>query len=248
MNTHAPHRRTRLRAAVAVLGATLALTLTACQEDELSGAAPSESPTVESPQEEDGGGDADTAGDAGGTGDTGDTGQDGGTGQGDDAEEDTGVDPGQGTLEGGAGESEEDTVPCTDTTTELVATPVERPINHMLLTVTNTGSETCFAWYSPFLRFDGAQAPVARIESSAPQSVVGLAPGETAYAAIITSDASGEAQGGYTATGLDVQFAGADGDGVGAPVAVELPGGEVYIDSAAQVTYWQTTLDQALHG
>ncbi|MFR9724456.1 DUF4232 domain-containing protein [Streptomyces sp. MS19] len=233
MTTSAPRRRTRLRAVAAALGATLALTLTACQDDEetggIGGTAP-QSPSVQMP--------ADPESDDEATADG---------AEGDGAEENPGArTPGDGTLEGGAGESAEDTVPCTDANTQLTVTPVERPINHVLLTATNTGTETCFAWYAPYLRFDDAQAPTPRIEDSTPQAVVGLAPGESAYAAILTSDPTGEAPDTRIATSLGVQFSGPDDQGTGDLTEVALPDGEQYMDSSAQVTYWQSSPDLAL--
>ncbi|MFI7273765.1 DUF4232 domain-containing protein [Streptomyces sp. NPDC049879] len=251
MTTSAPRRRTRLRAIAAALGATLALTLTACQDDEETGSigetAP-QSPSVQMPAdpESDDEATADGAED-GGTGEAGGEAPGDGAGEGDGAEEYPGTHtPGDGTLEGGAGESAEDTVPCTDANTQLTVTPVERPINHVLLTATNTGTETCFAWYAPYLRFDDAQAPTPRIEDSVPQAVVGLAPGESAYAAILTSDPTGEAPDTRIATSLGVQFSGPDDQGTGDLTEVALPDGELYMDSSAQVTYWQSSPDLAL--
>ncbi|RKN45022.1 DUF4232 domain-containing protein [Streptomyces hoynatensis] len=243
MTANALRRRTRLLAAVAALGATFALT--ACQDEE-AGASASPSSGAHSPAEQDGG---DAAGGTEGAGDSEQAGDAQEAGEGEEGTQEDGQSgsgaPGDGTSAGGAGESAEDAAPCTDANTELTVTAVERPINHLLLTVTNTGSGTCYAWYAPFLRFGDAQASVPRIEESAPQAVVALAPGESAYAGIATSSATGEEEG-YTATSLGVQFAGADGHGAGDMTEVALPGGEVYVDAAAQVTYWQTSLDEAL--
>lgn len=51
----------------------------------------------------------------------------------------------------------------------------------MLLTVTNTGSTACNAYYYPFLRFGEAQSTPPVIEESKPQAVVTVLPGESAY-------------------------------------------------------------------
>ncbi|WP_053171009.1 DUF4232 domain-containing protein [Streptomyces sp. SBT349] len=223
MTTTAQRRRTRVRAAAAALGATLALTLTACQEEDAaggtggSGGSPAPSAGAESSPEP--GGD-DTAGET----------EDGGTAGG-----------------GGRTEPEENAIPCTVDTIELAATQVERPLNHMLLTATNTGDGTCYAFHGPFLRLgDDAQAAVPRFEGSKPQAVVALAPGESAYAGVLTSSAALEAEGGYTATSLGVQFADAEDAGIEGMADVPLPGGEVYVDDSAGVSYWQTSLDAAL--
>ncbi|MDT0443502.1 DUF4232 domain-containing protein [Streptomyces johnsoniae] len=228
MTTNAPHRRTRLLAAAA-LGATLALTLTACQDEEAdaSGGSASQSPGTESPQE------------AGGDGTAGE--------HGDVAEGTAPPATGGGTPEDGAGESGQEASACTPDTTELTAAPVERPINHMLLTATNTGDATCVAYHAPFLRLgDDAQAAVPRNEDSKPQSVITLAPGQTAYAAVLTSSAAMEAAGGYTATSLGVQFADAEDAAIEGMADVPLPGGDVYVDDSAQVSYWQSSLNDAL--
>ncbi|WP_052848720.1 DUF4232 domain-containing protein [Streptomyces avicenniae] len=292
MNTHAAHRRTRLRAAVAALGATLALALTACQsggeDTDTSGRAAAEAPAEESAGQRDGGdaagrtedaedtedaegndrgeavdrpvgaGQDDAAreavgggqgarpGQAGGTGDP-EANGDGGAGTGIGTGEDTGHHaPDESAGEDGDDKPEAEIATCTDATTELAVVPVERPVNHLLLTATNTSAETCFIWYSPYLKFEDAQAPVQRLEASVPQAVVALDPGQTAYAAIITSDGAGEAEGGYVAHSLGVQLAGPEEEGVGGMEDVALPGGEVYIDSSAQVTYWHTSVDGAL--
>lgn len=47
---------------------------------------------------------------------------------------------------------------CTGANTKLTITSVQRPVNHMLLTVTNTGSKACNAFYYPFLKFGEAQS------------------------------------------------------------------------------------------
>ena len=120
-------------------------------------------------------------------------------------------------------------------------------INHLLLTATNTGDATCYASYAPLLRLgDEAQAVVPRNEDSKPQAVVTLAPGETAYAALLTSSAALEGDGGYTATSLGLQFADADDRPLDGLAEVQLPGGEVYVDDTAQVSYWQSSLNDAL--
>lgn len=254
MTAYALRHRTRLfLAAVATLGA--ALSLTACQDEDTGAAGSSSTAGAESPAGQDEGQAAEgtdgavagegTADDAG-TGSTdsqgaGHSAQDAGSAQG------TGTDAGTityGTLEGSS--ETQDIPPCTDANTELTLTAVERPLNHMLLTVTNTGSETCFAWYGPYLRFGAdAQAALPLVEASVPQAVVALDPGESAYAGILTSSATGEEEG-DTVTGLSVQFADRNREGAGGETSVALPGGEVYVDNAAQVTYWQTTLDAAL--
>ncbi|MDT0343132.1 DUF4232 domain-containing protein [Streptomyces litchfieldiae] len=239
----------RRRTSTAVAAAALAaLSLTACQDDEPArGAQDSASQAPDATQDEGqetstagGAGDEPTDADTEDT-DTEDTGAED-TGAEDTETEDT--DTGQqGTTEGGAGTTEEDAVPCDGSDTDLTVTAVERPINHLLLTVTNTGSETCFAWYGPYLRFGDAHSPAPWITESAPQAVTAIAPGESAYAAVVLSGDEAE---GYTATSLGVQFSGADQSAVGDMEDVPLPGGEAYVDADLSVTYWLPAPDDAL--
>ncbi|MFC5174695.1 DUF4232 domain-containing protein [Streptomyces mutomycini] len=134
---------------------------------------------------------------------------------------------------------------CTDTNTKLTVTSVKRPVNHMLLTVTNTGSKSCYAYSYPFLRFGEAQSVPPAVEDSRPQSVVVLTPGQSAYAGILTSSADGSGEGGYSTQDLTVGFQGADGRPAGAMADVPLST-EVFVDSTLAVTYWQTDMDDAL--
>ncbi|GCD44783.1 DUF4232 domain-containing protein [Streptomyces paromomycinus] len=134
---------------------------------------------------------------------------------------------------------------CTAANTKVTVSKLSRPINHLLLTLTNTGSTRCDAYHYPALRFDDAQAPTDVLQSSKPQSVVSVEPGRSAYAAVRTSDATGEAEGGRTVHSLDMFFANRDGSYAERPAHPKLPKG-TYIDDSAQVTYWQSELDNAL--
>ncbi|MFJ6571658.1 DUF4232 domain-containing protein [Streptomyces sp. NPDC091292] len=136
-------------------------------------------------------------------------------------------------------------VTCTSATMRVTVTKVSRPINHLLLTATNTGTAPCYAYGAPYLRFDQAQAAVQFIEDSKPQAVVTLDPGQSAYAGIIIS--SPEGVHGYTAKKLGVLFSNRAMNGsVGSPANLTLPNGGVYVDSSNQVTYWQSDLSAAL--
>ncbi|WP_062217317.1 DUF4232 domain-containing protein [Streptomyces sp. NBRC 109706] len=217
--------RRRTRTLVAAMAAVAALALTACEDEDVT----------QGSGGSDGG--ADVVDDAS------DEPSDEPPGEPDESD-DTGVEPGQGTLEGGAGESGADTAPCTDANTEVTVSPVERPINHLLLTVTNTGEADCFAYHGPFLGFENAQAPLPFVEDSRPGSVTALGPGESAYAGVITSSA--EATDGFTVTSLTLSFAAANGGSTGGTVHLSLPGDELYLDETAAVTYWLPSLDEAL--
>ncbi|MFE5963821.1 DUF4232 domain-containing protein [Streptomyces sp. NPDC056463] len=141
------------------------------------------------------------------------------------------------------------TTACTGVTAKVVVSKVSRPVNHLLLTVTNTGSRACNAYGAPFVGFDDAQAPVRVLEESRPQAVVTLAPGDSAYAAVTLSGERGgdpDAHG-RTVRKVSVHFAPGDGSGgsVGSGRTVAAPSG-TYADDDATVTYWQREMDQAL--
>ncbi|MGW0500680.1 DUF4232 domain-containing protein [Streptomyces sp. NPDC003007] len=133
---------------------------------------------------------------------------------------------------------------CTTENTKLTVEDVRRPINHLLLTATNTGTKPCNLYYAPYLGA-GAQAPLQWLESSKPQAVVTLAPGESGYAGIGTSSPDGHS--GHTAKTLGVSFANREANGsVGNAATLNLPDGGTYFNSSAFVTYWQSDVYDAL--
>ncbi|MEU0119762.1 DUF4232 domain-containing protein [Streptomyces bobili] len=141
----------------------------------------------------------------------------------------------------------ENRVLCNGSNTKVTAQPVPRPLNHMLITVTNTGSKMCDLTYYPVLRFDEMQwAPTAAKETQ-PQAVTTLAPGESGYAGVLLAAADGSGDGGATAEKLTVAFQGRtpNSDG-GATATPPLPAKGVYYDSSLTVTYWQQSMDDAL--
>ncbi|MFG3260593.1 MULTISPECIES: DUF4232 domain-containing protein [Streptomyces] len=141
----------------------------------------------------------------------------------------------------------ENRVLCNGSNTKVTAQPVPRPLNHMLITVTNTGSKLCDLTYYPVLRFDEMQwAPTAAKETQ-PQAVTTLAPGESGYAGVLLAAADGSGDGGATAKKLTVAFQGRtpNSDG-GATATPPLPAKGVYYDSSLTVTYWQQSMDDAL--
>lgn len=132
---------------------------------------------------------------------------------------------------------------CTGGNTKVTVTNVARPINHLLVTATNTGKGTCDAYYAPLLGFDDAQAVTQINEDSKPQAVVTLAPGESAYASIALG---GDGSPDIAAYKLSVHFAGRANQGsVGSPANLTLPKGTMISDTTS-VTYWQSTMADAL--
>ncbi|GGX32097.1 DUF4232 domain-containing protein [Streptomyces chartreusis] len=136
---------------------------------------------------------------------------------------------------------------CNGSNTRTTAQPVSRPLNHMLLTVTNTGSKRCALMYYPVLRFDEMQWVPQAIEDTQPQAVTMLEPGGSGYAGVLLSAADGSGTGGDTGHKLVVGFQGRTPNSDGGPAAAPgLPAKGVHYDSALSVTYWQTDMEDAL--
>ncbi|WP_411128520.1 DUF4232 domain-containing protein [Streptomyces sp. x-19] len=132
-------------------------------------------------------------------------------------------------------------VPCTAANTRVTAAPVQRPLNHMLLTVTNTGSTLCDLPAYPIARFENAQSVPPVIENTKPQAVVSLRPGAKGYAGVVLSAGDGSGGAGYSARSLQIGFPGTD-----AMVDAALQTNKVHIDDALRVTYWQSDPANAL--
>ncbi|MFF9857532.1 DUF4232 domain-containing protein [Streptomyces tendae] len=238
--------RTRLFAATTV--ALAALSLTACEGDELTGSPAPES-TASAPAE---GNSARPAGGAkGDTGETGSTGSSGsagsagngnasGSGSGSNSGSTTGADEGSDNSDGSNGSDSDVPGECSASDVRITAANAPRPINHLLLTATNTGSKTCALPQYPAARFGEAQSVPPVAESSKPQSLTTLAPGESGYAGVRLSSGDGSGENGYETNTLTIPFED------GSIATVKLPAGGVYVDTALTVTYWQTDASNAL--
>ncbi|MGX1271596.1 DUF4232 domain-containing protein [Streptomyces phaeoluteigriseus] len=238
MRTLRTRRTARLFAPA--LAALAALSLTACEDgtgthDEGASApasAPASSPVAAQPGKTDSPASAAPGGQAATT-----------------PEPDTGDDKaGQDDVSAGSSAPAADNlVPCNGSNTKVTAQPVPRPLNHMLITATNTGSRTCYLTYYPVLRFDEMQWAPAAAKETRPQAVTTLAPGESGYAGVLLAAADGSGDGGTTARKLTVAFQGRtpNSDG-GASATPPLPAAGVYYDSSLTVTYWQQSMDDAL--
>ncbi|WP_392671372.1 DUF4232 domain-containing protein [Streptomyces sp. LN785] len=137
-------------------------------------------------------------------------------------------------------------VTCVGENTKITVSKVSRPINHLLLTMTNAGSRTCYAYYAPKLRFDDAQAVFPILDDSKPQAVVTLQPGQSAYAAIGLAGEDDQ-KNLHKATRLGVHFSSKNpaGDTGTAPAELTLPA-DTYWGDNGFVTYWQTEMADAL--
>ncbi|MGA4802243.1 DUF4232 domain-containing protein [Streptomyces lavendulocolor] len=242
--------RTTTAAVTAVLAA---LSLTACQNDDASGAAGPSAPasaapatTAPAPGGSAPGGASRTPATGGAAGTSGGT--TGGTTARPPAD---GPGAGKGSTTGGAAtkapsEGAPVTEPC-GADVKVTYTPVSRPLNHGLLTLTNTGSQPCAAYHAPLLRFDDGQAATPVNDSSRPQAVVTLSPGAAAYASITLAAADGSGSDGGTVRKLAVHFAPRSGEGStdADPAVIALPSG-TYTDTSATVTHWQSSMDDAL--
>ncbi|MFI7350679.1 DUF4232 domain-containing protein [Streptomyces sp. NPDC049936] len=221
--------RTRLFAAATV--ALAALSLTACEGDGVDSGAPAPAANTSV------------------AGNDNQPSAKGGSGA---AKEDTGQAPNSGNGNGngantgsaaGAGEDQSDPgLPgkCSASDVRITAANAPRPINHLLLTATNTGSKTCALPEYPAARFGEAQSVPPVAESSKPQSLTTLAPGESGYAGVRLSSGDGSGEGGYDTQTLTIPFED------GSIARVTLPSDGVFVDSALTVTYWQTSAANAL--
>ncbi|WP_431987264.1 DUF4232 domain-containing protein [Streptomyces griseoflavus] len=241
-------RTSRLRL-LAAAGITLAtLSLTACQDgtgtaDEGSGrpdaTATADTPTAPSSKPSADGTPSNAPSQAG-AGTDGDKASSNGSGSGSGKEKGTGQ--GKGSDDG-----PRTFAACNGSNTTVTAQPVSRPVNHMLITVKNTGGKLCDLTYYPVLRFDEMQWVPQPVEASKPQAVVSLNPGESAYAGVLLSAADGSGDGGTTGQKLTVGFQGRTPNSSGGPSAIpSLPAKGVYYDSSLAVTYWQQSMDDAL--
>ncbi|WP_103507745.1 DUF4232 domain-containing protein [Streptomyces sp. SM13] len=132
---------------------------------------------------------------------------------------------------------------CTPKNSTVTVSKVSRPINHLLLTVTNTGSKDCAAYHAPFLRFDDAQAVYPILDDSKPQAVVVISPGEKAYAGIGLLGQPGEGEP-VKSDSLGVIMVDKNNKAKG-EATLKLPA-ETYTDSLGFVTYWQSDVETAL--
>ncbi|MFF9819703.1 DUF4232 domain-containing protein [Streptomyces sp. NPDC014006] len=243
--------RTRLFAATTV--ALAALTLTACEggtSDTGAGRPASSAPSTPdaTPSTAAGGGSTDPAattgsgGSKGGSGGaTGSGGTHGGGSKGSGGAKDSGNSKGTGGSKGtGSAQGSDRPGKCSAATVRITATEVPRPINHLLLTATNKGGSTCLLPPYPPARFGEAQSVPPVAEETKPQSLTGLAPGESGYAGVRLSAGDGSAEHGHTVHTLTVPFED------GSIATVSLPAKGVYVDDSLTVTYWQAALDTAL--
>ncbi|WP_320783182.1 DUF4232 domain-containing protein [Streptomyces sp. CRN 30] len=221
-------RTTRVRLFAATTVALAALSLTACEDGTATGLRTSSSSSSSSSSSEQ---------PAGST-----TAETGGSTAAPEEEPSAGTDTTGGKDAAGSTDGDSSSAPgdCSASDVRITATEVPRPINHLLLTATNTGSQTCALPTYPAARFGEAQSVPPVVENSKPQSLTMLEPGGAGYAGVLLSSGDGSADNGTTATSLTIPF------DDGSVATVTLPSDGVYIDDSLKVTYWLTDQDTAL--
>ncbi|MGY0059174.1 DUF4232 domain-containing protein [Streptomyces sp. LZ34] len=176
--------------------------------------------------------------------------QSGGVGSGQDGDAPTGKDSAAGgngkTGTGDSGASGNKAITCKGSNTKTVAAPVNKPVNHMLLTVINTGNAPCHLYGYPAARFGEAQSVPPVNRDSKPQVVVTLAPGEPGYAAVNLSATDGSGKKGHTVKSLTVTFQDRAGEDTSSVAHPALPVEGIYVDDSLYVTYWQQSMGDAL--
>lgn len=251
MSAFTARPRTRLFAAATV--ALAALSLTACNDklgvqDEGAGN-PTSSTTSSTATPAPSG--TKTGGTTGSTGSTsgGSTGSSGGTGSGG-SKTSGGSGSGSGSASGsgsGSGTSTSGRIPCSGANTKVTAQTVSRPINHMLLTVTNTGSKNCDLYYYPAVNFGDAQSVPPVMKDSQPQAVTTLTPGQSGYAGVaLAGGDNGTGTNGRTVKSLSVYFFDRDNNSISPAATPALPAKGVYVDDSLKVTYWVSDAQDAL--
>jgi len=253
MSAFTARPRTRLFAAATV--ALAALSLTACNDklgvQDAGAASPnSSSVTTSAPSPSPSGTGTGRSGGSTGGSSTGGSSTGGSSTGGSSTSTGGGTGSGGSKTSGGSGSgsgSSTTRVTCSGANTKVTAQPVSRPINHMLLTVTNTGSKTCDLYYYPAVNFGDAQSVPPVIKDSQPQAVTTLAPGQSGYAGVALSGGSdGTGTNGRTAKSLSVYFFDRNENSISPAATPALPTKGVYVDDSLRVTYWLASAQDAL--
>ncbi|WP_037862423.1 DUF4232 domain-containing protein [Streptomyces sp. NRRL S-340] len=240
-------RRTRLFTAAAVAAA--ALSLTACQaggDDSGAGAASSAAPAGSVQNEQPSGAASADPQSPAGTGSGAGSGAGAGSGSGSTAGKGGSVSGGT-AKGGGSGKGSQasgssdassgELAKCGAKSLRLKAAEVSRPLNHLLLTATNTGSRTCMLPMYPATRFGEAQSVPPTAEDTKPQALTTLEPGQSGYAGVLLSGDGGH---GHTVHTLTIPF------DDGSIATVRLPAQGVFVDDKLTVSYWESTMAPAV--
>ncbi|MEV6767249.1 DUF4232 domain-containing protein [Nocardia sp. NPDC051030] len=132
---------------------------------------------------------------------------------------------------------------CDTTNTTVHVREISRPINHLVLELTNISAASCAAYWYPHLRFDDNPAAIPAMPDSRPQSVVEIAPGASAFAVLLKSAANNPEV--VPAQRITITYSDRNGDETTGRVEFPLPD-NTNIGRAAKVSCWQSDLQQAL--
>ncbi|MFC0596818.1 DUF4232 domain-containing protein [Streptomyces palmae] len=134
------------------------------------------------------------------------------------------------------------TATCTTDQLALRVSTLTNPPSRLVLRATNTSRTTCAAEGHPEVRFGRERTAIAVDSGSGPGSAPTLAPGKSAYAAIVYAAAAGAGERPRAASALAVYPTGpgaADGT-----VWLPLPR-QLIVDDSARVTHWRSTIAPA---
>lgn len=230
--------RTVRHAAVALAATALTLGLTACNgaTDTDAGGSTGSTASAGSGSDSAGSG-SDSGGSGGAKGQTTGGSSTGGSSSGGKQEEGD-VMNGGGSADRGSG-----TAVCGTGDLEFEVKPVSRPVNHVLLVVTNTSDRPCHVIDAPYVRWGEAQSSSQIVESSAPEAEPELAPGGSAYAGVMTSSAGEDTGEGVEETEVTITLRDLKGGTV--PGTLSASTNSVYISNET-VTHWRSSADEAL--
>lgn len=252
MRTH--RSRTIRTIALSASAATLTFGLTACNGDDLvggGGTTTAPTVTVSPPGSSGGTGGTSSSGGSGGSTGSGGSGTSGSSGNskgsgGSGGSEDSGgsgIIGGSKDSDGSDGSGGVVALPaCSTSNAKVTMTPVDRPVNFEVLTLTNTGSEKCVVEGIPNVFFGPDIDGLADSSPVVGARTLTLDPGQEAYAGVNTSPASAEAGSGHAyATTASVAL-GEVGDQA-TPFEIRI--GRVYIYEPT-VSGWRTDIGDAL--
>ncbi|TGA92528.1 DUF4232 domain-containing protein [Streptomyces sp. MZ04] len=164
----------------------------------------------------------------------------GGSGGSDDSDGSDGSDGSGGGEAAPAGDGD-----CTLATAKISLDETGGSAPVVLLKLTNNGDKRCSVYGAPFFSDPtaGKNLPVA--EDTQPQSVVGVEPGQSAYASInLAAKDSGDT---HRTKTFNVTLGASDGKGTDGHASVDSPGpAGLLLDSSSRITYWQSTSEDAL--
>ncbi|MEU6371347.1 DUF4232 domain-containing protein [Streptomyces sp. NPDC046931] len=130
--------------------------------------------------------------------------------------------------------------PCSGSRARTTATEVSRPVDHLLLRLTNTGTANCTLTAYPVARFGEDGSPARPVPETKPRSALTLSPGESAYAGVRLSSADPAAAHSRTVRTLTLALP------TGPAAHPALPAKGVRVDDTVTVTYWLSSGEAAL--